>query len=274
MVPGAQLILHSCYLGSTDGNLLMNTLGTAFLGMNGGSAFGPSHPIGSKVLAGEAPAKGVLSTISQTLVIRSTQIAQSLKSLKYIRPGDAFISSNWYFKTTVPAGKLKMPSHCDPSKTGFFSSAPTISKTVQKNGRVEVGDSFIDFSWTNSYGQSHKQRLSFTQPPASLSPGQELKLELSCPAAITLPDGDREGISGGFYTNDDDFLEPGTKTGSKFKGLTDGHVDATHSGVTSAWWGFKLKKTKIEPLSPLTINLVVYGGDNSSVRMEWAYNLK
>ncbi len=111
MVPGAQLILHSCYLGHEDQARMLDTFASAFLGVNGGTAVGPKYAIASAVLAKEEPS-GFWATVGETMVTRSKQICRSIKDRTYIKPGDAFINTQFFTETSIAKGRLKLPCVC------------------------------------------------------------------------------------------------------------------------------------------------------------------
>ncbi|MBX9569641.1 MAG: hypothetical protein K2X77_12135 [Candidatus Obscuribacterales bacterium] len=115
LLPGAQLVLHSCYAGNSDQTAMMRAFSTAFLGVNGGTAVGPKYAIQSEVLSNKDP-QGVLDYIGATIKDRSLQIGKSFKSRRYIRPGDAFIDTQFYTELSVPANKIKVPACCGQDK--------------------------------------------------------------------------------------------------------------------------------------------------------------
>lgn len=117
LLPGTQLILHSCYAGNSDQNAMMKTFGTAFLGVNGGKVIGPKYGISSELLGVESDPQGFWATAGRTIVTRSLQIGKILKAKRYVSPGDAFIVSQFYTSMKVPAAANKKLTCCEEKDT-------------------------------------------------------------------------------------------------------------------------------------------------------------
>ncbi|MCA9802496.1 MAG: hypothetical protein KC777_11055 [Cyanobacteria bacterium HKST-UBA02] len=118
LAPGAQLVLHSCYAGHDDQTEMMRTFATAFLGVNGGSAIGPKYAIQSSVLGNVNP-QGALSNLSEIIKERALQVGKSLKARRYIKPGDAFIDTQFFTELAIPAGQIKVPACCGKDKEAW-----------------------------------------------------------------------------------------------------------------------------------------------------------
>jgi hypothetical protein len=264
LIPGAQFIVHSCYFGSNDAKAAMTSLATAFLGVNGGKAIGPNQPIGSKILGGDNAPDGVVSAIKQTLVTRSVQLVQSIKSKKLLRPGDAFISTNQYWEYAIPAGILRTLANCEPVQ-GWKCSTPQIDKR-EYGGTANVQATFIEFSW--KYGdEMFKQRLDIVPPPEVINPGDKVRVQLSCPPKIVYRDGSSEGIDASFFTNDSHMLV-GSPVGSKVKNLDLGGV-SPRTGTTTGWWEVELKKDADRKM-PFEIRLSS-GARGADVNLTWTF---
>jgi hypothetical protein len=119
LVPGAQLILHSCYAGHSDQTEMMKTFATAFLGVNGGSAIGPKYATRSEMLGTNSDPKGVVETLSATITTRALQIGKIMRAKRYVRPGDAYLETQFYTELSVPANKIKVPTCCGQDKEAW-----------------------------------------------------------------------------------------------------------------------------------------------------------
>lgn len=119
LIPGAQLILHSCYAGHSDQTEMMKTFATAFLGVNGGSAIGPKYAIRSEMLGTNSDPNGVAETLSTTISTRALQIGKILRARRFIRPGDAYLETQFYTELSVPANQIKVPTCCGKDKEAW-----------------------------------------------------------------------------------------------------------------------------------------------------------
>ncbi|MBP9090111.1 hypothetical protein KBI23_03720 [bacterium] len=179
LVPGAQLLLHSCYLGVEKAENLTQVVSTALLGVNGGTAYGPNAVIGHTLLSvqnPEADPKTYADQIGQSLKQRSIQLCQSLKSGRLISPGEAFINTNSFHKTTVRGGLIKLPCQCDPAQNtridGLQRGEPEIS---QENPRAEINFKIGENSITgvrSVNGTQHQTTVVIVPPPPVVTPGK------------------------------------------------------------------------------------------------------
>lgn len=119
LAPGAQLILHSCYAGHSDQTEMMKTFATAFLGVNGGSAIGPKYATRSEMLGTNSDPKGVVQTLSATITTRALQIGKIMRAKRYVRPGDAYLETQFYTELSVPANQIKVPTCCGQDKEAW-----------------------------------------------------------------------------------------------------------------------------------------------------------
>lgn len=179
LVPGAQLLLHSCYLGAEKAENLTQVVSTALLGVNGGTAYGPNAVIGHTLLSVQKPEddpQTYADQITQSLKQRSIQLCQSLKSGRIISPGEAFINTNSFHKTTVRGGLIKLPCQCDPAQnssvTGLQRGEPEIS---QENPRAEINFRIGENSITGVQsinGTQHETSVTIVPPPPVITPGK------------------------------------------------------------------------------------------------------
>ncbi len=172
LVPGAQLLLHSCYLGSEKGENLTKILGTSFLGVNGGTAYGPEKVIAHTLLSTRDPKdepKTFIQMVKAGIYERSIQVGQSFKSKKWLTPGDAFVNTNAFSYTKIPKGSFQIPCQCDQQQTNgvmnLKRSAPEIQQAGSNpNVRYKVNENSIVGTHTVN-GTTYTTTVAFTPPP-------------------------------------------------------------------------------------------------------------
>ena len=146
MVPGAQLVLHSCFQGNDTQTKSMKIYGTAFLGVNGGYAVGPNYVIESGVVGNIDP-KGFFETAKETIMTRSFQAMRILREKRWLNPGDAFIKTQFYTGLHVPANQIKVPTCCvtpDAEKkfVGLWLTAKGAKIRVSSTGQNKLTGKF------------------------------------------------------------------------------------------------------------------------------------
>ncbi len=173
LVPGAQLLLHSCYMGSKGGENLTKIIGTSVLGVNGGVVYGPEKEVGHTVLSlqdAKDDPKTFTDKVKALLHQRSIQLCQSLKSKTWISPGEAFINSNQFYATKVPSGLIQIPCQCDGvEKAGGIEDLKRNPPQIQEenpsgNVKFQVSENSITGTQTVA-GTSYSSTVNFTPPP-------------------------------------------------------------------------------------------------------------
>lgn len=176
MAPGAEIILHSCYTGSSLGKNFSLAFAKALLAEKGGTLYAPYGEIGS-VITAQKP--GFIAGNQA----RAQQIVQLVRNFNYIQPGDAVVSNAVFASLVIPAGNRPpaLPASCacleKPAVWWSCDGAVTLGDGGWRDKydvmHGSLGGSSIDFTFeTPSDGSTGEGHLKLTSKP-----GQPLKYE-------------------------------------------------------------------------------------------------